>query len=1087
MEVIEGGNWGSQIGVPQSPHEVRRVLASALRALAHLHSHGEVHGDLKPGNILLGRGGVVKVTDVGMGGGTGGEDALTGTPGYAAPEVWEGAKPDARSDLYSSGVIAYEALTGRHPFAGRTVKEVVSGQLEGWVPSPRSHGVQVPADLERAVMRALERNPALRHSNADELLEDMSVTDRVGDLLGGKIVARDQELGDLEALIQEHPSRAPTVVFITGPPGVGKTAFLEELSQRLSTDGGAIVRATAGTASAVSEAVSKIAIKDLANSTANSKGASLSAVVGLIERVSDRTPLLVIFDVQDGGEGQAAEFVRALGRFIWALSIERSRGFPVLLCIELSTAPSDLEEFEKHIALAPLTVDQMSEFMAGTLGKVNLEPEVLKRVESVTGGSPKALRALVTDLIDRGLLHRSGGTWRFREVEHLHSLASLGAASRWSLAWGHLASDQHEVLAVLSLLPNGLAAADLRVVIERADDLLPGLASKGWIRAAGGTWTLASDEIRSTIADLIEDQDTGPVEERLLAMPKNNLTREERASILLRIGHRQEALTEGLWAAEQSMARGDYRLARERAGKCLELSVGDVSASRRAVLIIGEALHQSGKDEDAGNILASSDIWACSPAATSESARREHLLGTIRRSQGRNPEAKAHLSRAVGLAEGAGEFAIALRAHADLAEIDWRHGDTGARTAAIDRVRSVLAREYGDLPINEERAALAYQLGSALIQAGDREEAQRVLKKALELDPGDYWRMRLANAQVSACYYLGEFKEALDWLDEAWRCAERSGIDAFKARILSNRAGLFYGLGRFRDAVETHELSAHWGRRTGNEYEFLAARAGGSINLTLLGRYEEAVELAREAFDVAQRIGSFHECAKALELEALASFHIGDYVEANRLVHSAMERVQDIGFDDVQPRLDWLAARLNAVNGNLDAAEASLQAALEVLVRTKDWEDLPGVQIEMQRVFFRKKDPRFRLEELRRFALAAKRGGALIVYLYGAIVMAEIVMADGIDDGEGGEFLLDALGRAEESGAAEIGWRLSYVLGELAIRKADMRGASARFAHAVRRLGEVADRLTPEHRRLYLKTAHARRLLERASAATQTG
>ena len=103
MELIEGGG-ATRMGQPQSADDVRRVLTGLLRGLAHLHCHGEIHGDLKPGNILLGAGGVVKITDAGMGGSGERADGLSGTPGYAAPEVWEGAPADVRSDLYSVGV-----------------------------------------------------------------------------------------------------------------------------------------------------------------------------------------------------------------------------------------------------------------------------------------------------------------------------------------------------------------------------------------------------------------------------------------------------------------------------------------------------------------------------------------------------------------------------------------------------------------------------------------------------------------------------------------------------------------------------------------------------------------------------------------------------------------------------------------------------------------------------------------------------------------------------------------------------------------------------------------------------------------------
>src|SRR4029079_18423455 len=91
------------------------------------------------------------------------------------------------------GVIAYEALSGKHPFGARTIREVIAGQVEGWVPSLGSYEVRLSHDLERAVMRALERDPDLRYGSADEFLDAIGEGGSVGEILGGQIVARDTE------------------------------------------------------------------------------------------------------------------------------------------------------------------------------------------------------------------------------------------------------------------------------------------------------------------------------------------------------------------------------------------------------------------------------------------------------------------------------------------------------------------------------------------------------------------------------------------------------------------------------------------------------------------------------------------------------------------------------------------------------------------------------------------------------------------------------------------------------------------------------------------------------------------------------
>jgi tetratricopeptide (TPR) repeat protein len=121
-----------------------------------------------------------------------------------------------------------------------------------------------------------------------------------------------------------------------------------------------------------------------------------------------------------------------------------------------------------------------------------------------------------------------------------------------------------------------------------------------------------------------------------------------------------------------------------------------------------------------------------------------------------------------------------------MAEIDWRYGDRQTKELAISRVRDALGRSQEWSGVENERAGLSYQLGSALILIGDREGAGKVLRDGLAAMPNDYWAMRLTNALATSEYYLGRFESALGWMDESWSRAERGGIDSFKARILES-------------------------------------------------------------------------------------------------------------------------------------------------------------------------------------------------------------------------------------------------------------------------------------------------------------
>ena len=158
-----------------------RELAETL---AYLEARRVVHGDLKPGNLLVSRDQHLTLLDFGAAGpeprGFGARlpfGTEVGTAAYASPERLQGRRGDRRSDLYSWGVVMYELLTGRPPFEGATPVETIEAQL-GETPAPiRERRPDVPPPLEAVVLKSMRRSPGLRYQSAAELLGDLGRLD----------------------------------------------------------------------------------------------------------------------------------------------------------------------------------------------------------------------------------------------------------------------------------------------------------------------------------------------------------------------------------------------------------------------------------------------------------------------------------------------------------------------------------------------------------------------------------------------------------------------------------------------------------------------------------------------------------------------------------------------------------------------------------------------------------------------------------------------------------------------------------------------------------------------------------------------
>lgn len=397
MEYVPGESLHRVIARGAIP--VARVLpvaAQVVAALARAHQTGVIHRDIKPENILLvtrkGGGDLVKLTDFGvakinqLGKSGGGVDQVLGTPGYIAPEYLLGETSiDGRADLYSLGVVLYEALTGVLPFGGRDETELLTRPLtEDPLPiSQRVHGV--PPALEELVMRCLRRRPDERPHDAFRLLDEL---ERVATAIGVKMAegpnrrdsgAEMQSLTHVET-IDDEPPPSRFVPSIVPPPRLG-TVTPSSLAQSWRTHWDALrsrARRVGSLPFDVEDSIHRAAI--LVESIDRA-----ATIVGATQRALDQL------------EAEAREFRNSLGNAIDVLAHDLSKAHQRV--IDLTSLRAQLYLERRHLREPALVEAKLWEVAAAD--------DELRNARAIREDLGEQIGALQDSLFQRNNAHEA--------------------------------------------------------------------------------------------------------------------------------------------------------------------------------------------------------------------------------------------------------------------------------------------------------------------------------------------------------------------------------------------------------------------------------------------------------------------------------------------------------------------------------------------------------------------------------------------------------------------------------------------------------------------------------------------------------
>jgi predicted Ser/Thr protein kinase len=209
MEYVEGENLRhvldrlGALNVRKGVELIRQIC----EGLQEAHAQGITHRDLKPENIMLDKAGNVKVMDFGIARLASkpatSPTQIMGTPAYMSPEQAEGKPVDARTDIYSLGLLMYETFTGRTAFAGDTPLAVALKQIREKPPDPRNVEPLLPASVENVILRCIEKDPAHRFQSLDEVIAALT-----------------------SSMSTAIPTPVPTNIPTTRPPWFPETAYV---------------------------------------------------------------------------------------------------------------------------------------------------------------------------------------------------------------------------------------------------------------------------------------------------------------------------------------------------------------------------------------------------------------------------------------------------------------------------------------------------------------------------------------------------------------------------------------------------------------------------------------------------------------------------------------------------------------------------------------------------------------------------------------------------------------------------------------------------------------------------------------------
>ncbi len=851
--------------------QIERVI-QMLRALDYLHRHGVIHRDLKPANVLITPEGGVRVLDFGLSIRDEDQSATSGTLSYLAPEILEEEKATIASDLYSVGVMAFEAITGVHPFGNLAPGQLMIKVLTGMPDLSRA-----PEHLIPIFRRLLARNPNERYPGATQTIdalatamsihlleEDTAIRDSF--LQTASFIGREKQLEKLIESLRGLNDGRGAAWLIGGVAGVGKSRLVEELRIRALVEGALVVRGgsilggglpfqlwrdpvrrlllsaspSVRDASVLREIVPDIelllqrTVGKATTLTGKEQTDRLSSSIASLFQIQNRPVVLIIEDLQWS--------VESLEPLKWIIPLASFHPLLIIGTFRSEERPKLPEELPgmQFFQLDRLNRDEIAQLAESMLGAPGKLPEIVDYLERETEGNGYFMVEVVRALADRA--------------------GSLVDVSPGDLRHGVFAGGMREVIAArLERLPKdvlpllGLAAAAGRnldmTLIQRLNQKAP-VDLERWL-------TICTN---ASILDIFEGQYRF-AHDKLRDGLLQRLSPEERANASRAVAEATEAL---------------YPDDSSRAENLLYhwTQAGDGIRQADYTAIVARRLIELTADYKRALRLLENALSNLKPEAKAQRMTIYLLMGDVYQNRGDNETASSYYERSLAIARELGNLPIQAEALRKAAHITrWQNSKS-----ATDMIKESLtiARQVGD---RHAEAAGLYTQGILEFNQGNFLQAVTFYDQALSIarELHDLQQIASALVQISVTRSrLGQSRETLEQIDEALALTKEVGDKRGMAAALYQKG---IALRRMNDLdaardmfLQALAIQREIGNRKGASYTLNSI----AVAYANQGEYTRALEYYRQALQLQQELEDHEAVANTFGNMALSLERQGD-------------------------------------------------------------------------------------------------------------------------------------------------------------------------------------------------------------------